>query len=118
MLQTSYLGNYSKERNINISYGLYSNIKDNKINNIINKYKEKDNNNKLNEMTIRYKINDNDKIIKLFGEEFVKNNKERQMMGVVINGQNYVRLVDIYYQLNLAKVGYNNTTKKPFINTK
>lgn len=45
-------------------------------------------------------------------------NKDRQMMGVVINEQNYVRLVDIYYQLNLAKVGYNNTTKKPFINTK
>lgn len=44
--------------------------------------------------------------------------KDRQMMGVVINGQNYVRLVDIYYQLNLAKVGYNETTKKAFINTK
>lgn len=44
------------------------------------------------------------------------NNKNRQMIGVNINGQNYVRLVDIYYQLNLAEVGYNNSTKKPFIN--
>lgn len=42
-------------------------------------------------------------------------NKNREMMGININGQNYVRLVDIYYQLNLAEVGYNASLKKPII---
>ena len=43
------------------------------------------------------------------------NNKNREIFGVNINGQNYVRLVDIYYQMNLAKVGYNSNKKKPII---
>ena len=44
--------------------------------------------------------------------------KERKMYGVKISGQNYVRLVDIYYQLNLAEVGYNEKKKEPYILTK
>ena len=47
--------------------------------------------------------------------QLTANNKNRQMMGVNIGGQNYVRLVDIYYQLGLAKVGYDSSTKKPYI---
>ena len=66
--------------------GIYNkDLKIIKLNNIINKYNEIDNNIKLNGMTIRYKLNNNDKRIKLFGEEFVKNNKERCKM--IINNK-------------------------------
>lgn len=44
------------------------------------------------------------------------NGKDRQMMSVEIDGHNYIRTVDMEYQLNIANVGYNSTTKKPFIN--
>ena len=43
------------------------------------------------------------------------NNKNREVFGVNIDGQNYVRLVDIYYQMNLAKVKYDSNKKKPII---
>ena len=58
---------YAVEEFVNKVY----NMKSKNSNNIENKYKV------LNEMTVKYMIDDFDTDIKLFGEEFVKNNKEK-----------------------------------------
>ena len=39
----------------------------------------------MNELTMIYKINENDKKIKIFDEEFIKNNKDN--CKIIINGE-------------------------------
>ena len=65
--------------NINITKNINQsniNINDNK----------KMNSKKLNSMTIRYKINEKDKTLRLFGDEFVKNNRNNCI--IILDGKN------------------------------
>lgn len=43
--------------------------------------------------------------------------KERQLAAIKIDGNNYIKLKDLYYKLNVAKVTYNENKKLPEIVT-
>ena len=55
-------------------------------------------------MTIRYKLFDNYKIIKLFGEEFVKNNKERCKMIINNKEEEICEYLDIKIYKNILEI--------------
>ena len=59
---------------------------------------------KLNSMTIRYKIYKEDKKLRLFGEKFVKNNKNNCI--IIIDGKNQQLLEYINIDEEMRKKGY------------
>ena len=116
------IGINNENENILLLYIINKFIDENnkiKEQNNINKNKEKENkiikdnnNTKLNEMTIIYNINIKDKI-KLFGEDFVKNNKDKCYILIDIQK---IELCDYYYLNNNQK--NNNKLEIKLIETK
>ena len=82
----------SKELIPEINY-YFSNEK-NKLKNIMNRFE-----NKKNEINIIYNIKQNEKEIRIFGKEFVKNNKNNCYL--LINNKKYE--ICEYYKLNEKK---------------
>ena len=89
----------SKNNNIKLNYGTFIKYA---INEFINKYKnENKNDNKqttTNEITIKYKIGKDDNI-RIFGDDFVKNNKSNFQM--IINDKTYE--LDSFYKIKNEK---------------
>ena len=70
-------------------------IKEKEIKNELSKNDIPSNNNKLNEMTIIYKIDKNKEKLKIFGDDFVKNNKNNCYL--LINGKK----IDLCSEINI-----------------
>ena len=60
--------------------------------------------NKLNEITIIYKIKGNEVGIKLFGEEFIKNNKDKCKIIIENKEQDIVEYIKINEEMRMKKI--------------